>query len=336
MRFLTKLEAAQGSHLVLWHGGNLDALEDNVSHKKGRWEAGPGLYLTTHYDTAKKYAKGSRKLYQVTIRKGTDIKDVLVPTEEAKDFINSFVIKKKRADILGRVDKHSRDGKLSADIFNNVMINEDALNSSNTNELRKFLVEKGGDYSVQDGMFGWRERVVVVFNTNVIVPKIKSKSTTCQQSGARMRFLSKVQAALTEDEFKKYRKAYNKKDGDQAFTREAEAVIKELNKLPDPFPIYRAICVASPAKINKSLGVHWTYKKEAYDCVGESTPKFHLEAQAHKSQLDWNRTVARGIDYDDEKEVNFTQPFKATVKVYDAKWKLVDTIEGVIGEKGKR
>ena len=40
----------------VWHGGKLeDSYQDSISHKKGRWEHGPGLYLTTHYDTAKKY-----------------------------------------------------------------------------------------------------------------------------------------------------------------------------------------------------------------------------------------------------------------------------------------
>ncbi len=31
------------------------------TQSKGRYESGPGLYLTTHYETARKYAKGGRK-----------------------------------------------------------------------------------------------------------------------------------------------------------------------------------------------------------------------------------------------------------------------------------
>jgi hypothetical protein len=57
--------------MSLWHGGDLEgAYQETISHKKGRSEWGPGLYLTTHYGTAQKYSKGSRKLYMITIKKG--------------------------------------------------------------------------------------------------------------------------------------------------------------------------------------------------------------------------------------------------------------------------
>ena len=57
--------------MTFWHGGNLDTSTD-VSHKTGRWEYGPGLYLTTQFDVVQKYAKGSRKLYRVVVEKGVD------------------------------------------------------------------------------------------------------------------------------------------------------------------------------------------------------------------------------------------------------------------------
>ena len=166
-----KIVTADTNQLTLWHGGNLDLGQDTIQHKKGRWEAGPGLYLTTHYATAKKYSKGSRKLYQVTIRKGTDIRDVGIDPDTAKEFVNKSVIKSKRPDILQRVDKHTKNGKLAADTMNNIMINEDALKASTTNAFRMFLVENGVDYSIQDNMYGWHERVVVIFNMDVIVDK---------------------------------------------------------------------------------------------------------------------------------------------------------------------
>ena len=155
--------------LTLWHGGNLDS--NKGVHKKGRWESGPGLYLTTHYDTALKYSKGSRKLYQVTIRQGTDIRDVNISLDSVREFIDDSVIKSKRPDIHERVNKHAKNGELGADIMNNIMINEEALRPANTGAFRNFLVSNGVDYSIQDNLFGWHERVVVIFNMNVITDK---------------------------------------------------------------------------------------------------------------------------------------------------------------------
>lgn len=167
---LQNLTTASTKQLTLWHGGNLDHIQEGVTHKKGRWEGGPGLYLTTHYDTAKKYAKGSRKLYQVTIGEGKDIKDVDIEFDTVRHFINAFVIKSKRKDILQRLeDKWVKNGKINADIINNNMINEEALRPANTNAFRAFLVKNGVDYSIQDNLFGWHERAIVLFNMDKII-----------------------------------------------------------------------------------------------------------------------------------------------------------------------
>jgi hypothetical protein len=62
--------------LNFWHGGNLDEFDDIISQKNGRYEYGAGFYITTHYGTAEKYAKGKRKLYLITVEEGLDIKNV--------------------------------------------------------------------------------------------------------------------------------------------------------------------------------------------------------------------------------------------------------------------
>lgn len=159
-----------GKTLKLWHGGNLEqGFNPDVQYKKGRWEHGPGLYLTTHYDTARKYGKGSRKLYEVEVREGTDIQDAYLDFEAVKRFVDMYVLKKLRDDVLARYDNRAKDGKVPATIFMNVLINEEAIRPANTQALRKFLVEQGVDYSILDNLFGWHERAVVVFNPDVIV-----------------------------------------------------------------------------------------------------------------------------------------------------------------------
>lgn len=168
---------AGSGELVLWHGGNLDSEQDYLKQKGGRWESGPGLYLTTHYETARKYSKGSRKLYKVTVRKGTNITEVKLSLDSVKSFVQEFVIKAKRKEVLARIESRTKEGKIDADTFLNIMINEDAIKNTDTGSLRKFLVDSGIDYAVQDNAFGWHERMVVLFNMKNIASKTVVKPT---------------------------------------------------------------------------------------------------------------------------------------------------------------
>ena len=159
------------SVLTLWHGGNLELGLENIAHKGSRWEHGPGLYLTTHYDTARKYSKGSRKLYRIVIKKGTNLRDVNIPMSETFSFIDGYVIKAKRKEILSRIEARSKNGAINADTFLNIIINENAIKNTDTDKLRIFLVKQGIDYSVVDNAFGWGERMLVLFNMRNIVSK---------------------------------------------------------------------------------------------------------------------------------------------------------------------
>lgn len=161
--------STESGTMTFWHGGNLnDIYNDMVAHKKGRFEYGAGLYLTSHYGTATKYAKGSRKLYQITIRKGIDISEVNINKDKCLNFINEFVIKNKKKEIIERMLKYDKNG-IPADIFQNVIINEEAIKPANTTELRTFMVDNGIDYCIVDNAFGWHERMIVLFNTKLIV-----------------------------------------------------------------------------------------------------------------------------------------------------------------------
>lgn len=165
-------ESTQQSQLVLWHGGDLgNSLDDTMSHKKGRWEYGPGLYLTTHYDTAAKYAKGSRKLYRITIANGNDINDTPILASNIYKFVREYVISTKRIDILERIAKYETNGMVPGYIFLNIIINESAIPNTKSRELRTFILNNGVDYVIVDNAFGWGERMVVLFNFNKIIKK---------------------------------------------------------------------------------------------------------------------------------------------------------------------
>lgn len=160
-----------------WHGGNLDDYNDIIAQKNGRYEFGPGLYITTHYDTAKKYSKGSRKMYLVTVQNGVDIHDAFLPEAAVKNFINSYVIGSKRKEIWERLQKFKVGDTFKAYVFNNIILNEKAIKSTNTSQLRQFYVDNGIDYELVSNAFGWGETMMVLYNMKKVVQTIVMKPT---------------------------------------------------------------------------------------------------------------------------------------------------------------
>lgn len=156
--------------MSLWHGGNLDVgASEEFAHKKGRYEYGAGLYLTTHYGTAQKYSKGSRKLYLVTIKKGNDANHTKIDTNKVLEFIDDYVIKNKRKEVIQALHKWKDSEGVPAYIFINIIINRDAIKPTYTNAMRKFLVSQGIDYLTVPNAFGWHEMMIVLFNMKIII-----------------------------------------------------------------------------------------------------------------------------------------------------------------------
>jgi len=155
--------------ISLWHGGNLTKELVLIPQKNGRFEYGAGLYATTHYDTARKYSKGSRKLYKLTLKKGNDANNAKLDYVKAIGFVNQFVIKSKRKDIIQRLEKFVQNDTISADIFNNVILNEKAIKAVDTVHLSQFFVDNGIDYLLVPNAFGWHEMMIVIFNLNKII-----------------------------------------------------------------------------------------------------------------------------------------------------------------------
>lgn len=153
--------------MTFWHGGNLD--RDFDSHKSGQWEYGPGLYLTTQYDVVQKYARGSRKLYKITVEKGVNINDVYLPLDIILNFVNMYIIKSKKNDVLTSINNRQKDNKLNVEIFLNIIINNNAIKNSQTSILKDFFVNNGIDYSLVYNAFGWGETMMILFNMKKIV-----------------------------------------------------------------------------------------------------------------------------------------------------------------------
>lgn len=69
----------------MYHGGKRWHYipTDVIPSAKGRYECGVGIYLTNYYETARKYAKGSRVVHIVGIDKNfKDIKDIRIDVNE--------------------------------------------------------------------------------------------------------------------------------------------------------------------------------------------------------------------------------------------------------------
>lgn len=160
-----------------YHGGNLESMDDFIPQKNGRYEYGPGLYLIDHLETAIKYAKGSRKLYEVEVAPGNNINDSFLDFEAVKKFTEQYVLKDKREEFLQSMLKRSKDNKIPAFMFQNRILNDKLIRPKDTINLRKTLVENGIDYEMVKSPFGWGENMMVLYNmSKIISTKILKKS----------------------------------------------------------------------------------------------------------------------------------------------------------------
>jgi hypothetical protein len=162
--------------LNFWHGGNLNEYNETIAQKNGRYEYGAGLYLTSYYDIAKKYAKGSRKLYLITVEIGNDINDSLLPINDLIEFINQYVITNKRKEIIEILQKYNKNGFIKGNIFNNIILNQKAIKSVNTQYLREFYIKNNIDYEIVDNAFGYHENMMVLYNMKKIKNIIRVES----------------------------------------------------------------------------------------------------------------------------------------------------------------
>ena len=159
--------------LVMWHGGrDLESNYKNDIAPKGKWDHGPGLYLSTSYLRAVQYSKGGGRTYQVTIEEGTFINEVNIPIDKVLGFISSTVPASKRKDVLGYVHDNmkrlNKTDSINADTFLNILLNEDAVKKTKAPQLSSFLVENGVDFSRSNNYGGSLEDIIVVFNKSKI------------------------------------------------------------------------------------------------------------------------------------------------------------------------
>lgn len=162
--------------ITLWHGGrNLeDSYKENHPSKPGRWEHGAGLYLTTHYETARKYSKGNGKSYEVTVSINPEkcISNTELPVKDILDFYSKN-LKKLQLEVCSRalqtsMKRMNNFETVNADIFQNLIINYEAITSSKTPLITAFLVEHGVEYGLVKNFAGRPETVLVIYDKKTI------------------------------------------------------------------------------------------------------------------------------------------------------------------------
>lgn len=167
--------------LKFWHGSQRwDGHPQVGPSKKGRYEAGPGIYLTTHRNRAAGYAKGAGSLVYVEasieLRLLEDARLTRQQMAEALAALPRLRNRKKiEADLDECAERHP-DGRLFASYLVNLIVNHEALTGGAGPALARWLTEHGIDASrqSQSGNEDW----LVVFNPDVL--KTFKKLTAAQ------------------------------------------------------------------------------------------------------------------------------------------------------------
>lgn len=140
--------------------------------RKGRAEHGPGLYFTTHLQTARKYAKGRGTVLRVEIDPDFAwLEDAIAPIGTLVDWVRSRRgLRRKReieSDLLERAGRGLAPGMGRVSALVNLMVNYEAITGENGPALAKFLADLGIGAS-HVSMSGNEEWIVLFDPTKVL------------------------------------------------------------------------------------------------------------------------------------------------------------------------
>lgn len=157
--------------ITLWHGGRRwDGAPQIRPSSPGRYECGPGIYLTTEYATARKYALGGGYAMKAELHSGIRwLQGARLPLATLIDFVTEAPRLRARSrvlrDLRDAAASHRADA-VPAEYLVNCCVNNDALAGDAGPTLAAWLVEHGIDASMHSPRPG--EDWVVVFNPAVI------------------------------------------------------------------------------------------------------------------------------------------------------------------------
>ncbi len=146
----------------MWHGGRRwDGAPEIRTSTKGKAERGPGIYCTTNYQTARKYAAGGGQVRLLEFAPARLLEETAIPLADAEAFVLKTLIKRTHADTIERLrDSATRRNMASlrqvgngphvpASVLNNLCVNSDQAHGAKGLALNAFLVSYGIDASFE-------------------------------------------------------------------------------------------------------------------------------------------------------------------------------------------
>lgn len=158
----------------MWHGGKRwEGSPEIRPARQGKYECGPGLYLTTSYLRARKYAAGGKVTTRVTLADGVRwLEQATLPLRELLDYVQTAPRVSNRKKLESDLIRYYADAAQSLDEscavsrLVNLLINAESLSGKAGVHFANWLVSKGIDASLHSPMAG--EQWVVVFNPDII------------------------------------------------------------------------------------------------------------------------------------------------------------------------
>lgn len=164
----------------MYHGGRKwESFSAKVqTPKKGRYEAGPGIYLTSHYETALKYARGSNVVSLVGVLKDITLSNnTELNLTDVEHFIKTYIGPKNRRDMMDdviRYTKRTNKTTYPAEFLINLSVNYE-IGGKQSMYLLNFLVDNGIDATVTYKPGNQDETWLVVHNPRIIKKVIHTK-----------------------------------------------------------------------------------------------------------------------------------------------------------------
>lgn len=168
--------------MILFHGGQRwEGSAEVRPHRKGHAEHGPGIYLTTSWQTANKYAKGGGSVYRVDVSPPTIWADkAKISAVDAVEFGLLTLGKGKKfklfSEAVARVALRTGD-EIPAEALIAISVNNDLSHGKPGIALARFLSERGiGASRVSMG----NEDYVVVHDPKLIrsIERVKPSETS--------------------------------------------------------------------------------------------------------------------------------------------------------------
>lgn len=163
---MTGFKDWMNSNLIkLYHGGQNWNEKPTIFPSKGkRYEHGNGIYLTTSYNTARKYAKGGKVVLAVYIDSNfKKISDIKIAKTEMLEFLKSNPVRHKK-EIIQDIESRYKD-IVPLYVLNNLIVNYESGSGNIGLAVNKFIVSHGADLEVVNQH---DEDWVVVFNPKII------------------------------------------------------------------------------------------------------------------------------------------------------------------------